>query len=56
MPSTAGANITLFLDDYSKFLWLFNIKLKSDVEHVFLNFQTYVEKQFDMKIKAIQSD
>ena len=49
-------NITLFLDDYSKFLWLFNIKLKSDVEHVFLNFQTYVEKQFDMKIKAIQSD
>jgi hypothetical protein len=46
-----------FLDDYSKFLWLFiPIKLKSDVENTFLTFQTYVEKQFDMKIKAIQSD
>ena len=55
--STTGAKYYVsFLDDYSKFLWLFPIKLKSDVENVFLNFQTYVEKQFDRKIKAIQSD
>ena len=32
------------------------IKQKYDVENTFLNFQTYVEKQFDRKIKAIQSD
>jgi histone deacetylase 1/2 len=57
VPSTTGAKYYVsFLDDYSKFLWLFPIQLKSDVEHVFLNFQTYVEKQFDRKIKAIQSD
>jgi histone deacetylase 1/2 len=55
--STSGAKYYVsFLDDYSKFLWLFPLKLKSDVENVFLNFQTYVEKQFDRKIKAIQSD
>jgi len=43
--STTGAKYYVsFLDDYSKFLWLFPIQLKSDVERVFLNFQTYVEK------------
>jgi histone deacetylase 1/2 len=57
VPSTTGAKYYVsFLDDYSKFLWLFPIHLKSDVERIFLNFQTYVEKQFDRKIKAIQSD
>jgi histone deacetylase 1/2 len=57
MPSKTGAkHFVSFLDDYSKFLWLFPIQLKSNVEHVFLNFQIYVEKQFDRKIKAIHSD
>ena len=57
VPSTNGARYYVsFLDDYSKFLWLFPIKLKSDVEHIFLTFQKYVEKKFDRKIKVIQSD
>lgn len=57
MISTSGAKYYIsFLDDYSKFLWLFPIKLKSDVEQVFLTFQAYVEKHFEIKIKAIQSN
>ena len=55
--STSGAKYYVsFINDYSKFLWLFPIKLTYDVEQVFLNFQAYVEKQFERKIKAIQSD
>jgi len=57
MLSTFGAKYYVsFFDDYSKFLWLFPIKLKYHVEQVFLNFQVYVEKHFEMKIKVIQSD
>uniref|UniRef100_A0A6N2M8Q2 Integrase catalytic domain-containing protein n=1 Tax=Salix viminalis TaxID=40686 RepID=A0A6N2M8Q2_SALVM len=45
--STTGARYYVsFLDHYSKFLWLFPMKLKSDVEHIFLRFQSH----------AIQSD
>lgn len=55
--SLSGARYYVsFLDDYSKFLWLFPIKLKSDVESVFLQFQCYVEKHFERKIKSVQSD
>jgi histone deacetylase 1/2 len=47
----------IFLDDYSKFLWLFPIKLEFDVEHVFFfQFQYYIKKHFEQKIKAIQSN
>ena len=57
VPSTTGARYYVsFMDDYSKFLWLFPIKLKFDVEQIFLTFQKYVENQFDRKIKSIQSD
>ncbi|KAL3819930.1 hypothetical protein ACJIZ3_005835 [Penstemon smallii] len=57
VTSTNGAKYYVsFQDDFSKFTWLFPIKLKSDVEKVFLNFQQYVEKQFERKIKAVQSD
>ena len=55
--STTGARYYVsFIDNFSKFLWLFPMKLKSDVENIFLQFQAYVEKQFSHKIKAIQSD
>ena len=54
VASTTGARYYVsFLDNYSKFLWLFPIKLKSDVERIFLQFQSYVEKQFGNKIKAV---
>lgn len=55
--STSGARYYIsFLDDATKFLWLFPLKLKSDVYHTFICFQAAVERQFDTKIKALQFD
>jgi histone deacetylase 1/2 len=45
-----------FIDDFSKFSWIYLLKKKSDVFQVFHNFQQLVERQFDRKILAIQSD
>jgi hypothetical protein len=45
-----------FVDDFSKFIWLFLITSKSDVYNIFLRFQLFVERQFDRKIKCVQSN
>jgi hypothetical protein len=45
-----------FIDDYSKFTWLFPMASKSDAYNIFVHFKTHVENQFDRKIKAVQSD
>jgi hypothetical protein len=44
------------LDAFTKFIWIFPLKFKSDVEPIFLQFQKYVERHFDLKIKAIQTN
>jgi histone deacetylase 1/2 len=55
--STTGARYYInFLDDATKYLWLFPLKLKSDAYQTFIYFQTDVERQFNTKIKALQSD
>lgn len=57
VASTTGAWYYVnFLDNFSKFLWFFPIKLKSNVEAIFLQFQYYMEKYFECKVKTIQSD
>jgi hypothetical protein len=45
-----------FLDAYSRYTWLFPISHKSDVCSIFLQFQKYVERFFNSKIKIIQSN
>ena len=45
-----------FVDDYTRFTWIYLLKHKSDVEQVFYNFQAHVERLLDCKIKAVQSD
>jgi histone deacetylase 1/2 len=45
-----------FIDDYSKFTWIYLLKKKSDVFQKFCDFQHYVERLFDKKIITIQSD
>jgi hypothetical protein len=45
-----------FIDDYSKFTWLFFIRHKSEVFACFHKFQSLVERQFGRKILAVQSD
>ena len=45
-----------FLDDFSKFTWVYLLKHKSDVEHVFYQFQKRVERSLGFKILSVQSD
>ena len=55
--STSSARYYIsFLDDATKFLWFFPLKLKYDACQTFIYFQVAVEHQFDTKIKALQSD
>ena len=45
-----------FIDDFSKFTWVYLIKHKSEVFQKFHDFQNLVERQFDRKILALQTD
>ena len=45
-----------FIDDFSKFTWIYPLKNKSDVFHVFLCFQKHVERLLNAKILCFQSD
>ncbi|WVZ92939.1 LOW QUALITY PROTEIN: hypothetical protein U9M48_038969 [Paspalum notatum var. saurae] len=45
-----------FIDDYSKFSWIYPLKFKSEVFQKFVEFQNLVERQFDRKIVTIQTD
>jgi hypothetical protein len=45
-----------FIDDYSKFTWIYLLKKKSDVFQKFCDFQHHVERLFDKKILAMQTD
>ncbi|KAK1412849.1 hypothetical protein QVD17_34395 [Tagetes erecta] len=46
----------LCVDHYSKFMWFFPLKLKSDVFATFKQFITMVERQFQTKLKSVQTD
>jgi hypothetical protein len=45
-----------FIDDYSKFTWIYLLKHKSEVFEKFREFQSLVERTFNRKIIALQSD
>ncbi|WVZ51499.1 LOW QUALITY PROTEIN: hypothetical protein U9M48_002643 [Paspalum notatum var. saurae] len=45
-----------FIDDYSKFTWIYLLKFKSDVFQKFHEFQSLVERLFNRKIVAMQTD
>lgn len=46
----------IFIDDFSRFTWLYPLHNKSDVYPCFIKFKTLVENQFSWKIKQIQTD
>jgi hypothetical protein len=54
--STTARDYVIFLDDCTRFLWIFPMKFKSDVQSIFHQFQTFVERQFNSTIKSIQID
>ena len=45
----------LFVDDYSRYSWLFPIQCKSDVFTVFLSSKLQIENMLSLKIKCFQS-
>ena len=45
-----------FIDDFSKFSWIYLLKNKSDVFKKFRLFQAHVERLFDPKIISMQTD
>jgi hypothetical protein len=45
-----------FIDDFSKFTWIYMLKYKSEVFQKFQDFQHLVERAFNRKIIAMQTD
>jgi histone deacetylase 1/2 len=45
-----------FIDDYSKFTWIYLLKFKSEVFTKFREFQSLVERLFNRKIITMQTD
>jgi hypothetical protein len=45
-----------FIDDHSKFVWIYLLHHKSEVFEQFYEFQQLVERRFDRKIVAMQTD
>ena len=55
--SVSGHNYYVsFIDAFSRFTWIYLIKRKSDVFHVFMQFQAHVERLLKHKIIHVQSD
>ncbi|KAJ9567550.1 hypothetical protein OSB04_003516 [Centaurea solstitialis] len=46
----------LCVDHFSKFMWLFPLKRKSDVFDMFKRFVSLAERQFSTKLKTVQTD
>ncbi|BAB90546.1 putative rice retrotransposon retrofit gag/pol polyprotein [Oryza sativa Japonica Group] len=57
-PESVGRNkyYVSFIDDFSKFTWIYLLKYKSEVFEKFKEFQALVERMFDRKIIAMQTD
>jgi hypothetical protein len=46
----------LFVDDYSKMIWIYFLNNKSDAFSVFLQFKALAEKQSGCQIKTLRTD
>lgn len=57
-PESAGRYkyYVSFIDDFSKFTWIYLLKSKSEVFQKFHEFQNLVERLFDRKIITMQTD
>jgi histone deacetylase 1/2 len=57
-PASVGRNqyYLSFIDDHNNFVWVYLLRHKSQVFQSFQDFQQLVERKFDRKIKAIQTD
>lgn len=57
-PTSVGGKkyYVSFVDDYSKYTWVYLLKFKADVFKTFHEFQALVERRFDRKIISMQTD
>jgi hypothetical protein len=46
----------IFIDHFTKYIWFYPLKNKSDVKEVFIKFKAIVEKHFNSTIKTLYSD
>ena len=46
----------IFVDPYTRYAWLYPLKLKSNAFAIFITFHKFVELQYQSKLKAIQID
>jgi transposase InsO family protein len=57
VPSISGCKYyIIFVDDFTRYTWLYPLHFKSDAYHCFVKFKMLVENQFSCKIKQLQSD
>ncbi|KAG8473472.1 hypothetical protein CXB51_035785 [Gossypium anomalum] len=57
VPSRGGANYMLtFIDDFSRKVWAFFLKQKSDVFSTFKSWKIIIEKQTGKQIKCLRTD
>ena len=57
MPSNQGfKDYVIFIDDSSRYTWLYPLKKKSEFYECFLKFQRFVENHSERKIKTFQSE
>ena len=46
----------VFIDDYSRYSWIFPMKSRSEILSIYSNFAKMVETQFSKRIKTFRSD
>jgi transposase InsO family protein len=46
----------IFVDDYSRYTWLYPLRSKAEVYDCFVKFKTIAENQFSQNIKQLQTD
>ena len=57
IPNISGAKrFVSFIDDCTRVTWIFLMKDKSEVFHLFVNFYKMVQTQFETPIERLRSD
>jgi transposase InsO family protein len=56
MSTNAFRYYLVFVDEFTKFTWVYLLKHKSDTFHIFTQFQAMVHTQFSLPIKTIRTD
>jgi hypothetical protein len=57
VPSISGCKYhIIFVDDFTRYIWLYPLHNKSNTYATFVKFKTLVETQFNHKIQSLQSD